>query len=124
MASGASRRNLDEVILPTELHDRAWHGTLDEAPLDLMRAFVFLAFPPDENPQRKLACQLELSPEAFAAQSARCGSEQLEITERVMQGLCESGLEVDTERFEVAMAELPCRPTPTDLEALRAEVSR
>lgn len=116
--------SVDEVVLPTALHDRAWHATLDEAPLDLMRAFVFLAFPPDETPQRKLACQLELSPEAFAVQSARCGTEQLEIIERVLQGLCESSVEVDTTRIELAMAELPCRPTPTDLAALRAEVSR
>jgi hypothetical protein len=116
--------SVEEVVLPTELRDRTWTATLDEAPLDLMRAFVFLAFPPDEDPQLKLACQLELSPEAFAAQSARCGTEQLEITERVLQGLCESGVEVDTARFELAMAELPCRPTPTDLDALRTEVSR
>lgn len=115
---------IDEIVLPTELRDRAWFATLDEAPLDLNRAFVFLAFPPDETAQPKLACRLSLSPEAFDAQSERCGVEQLEITERVLQRLCESGVELDTDRVERAMVELPCRPTPTELEALLTEVSR
>lgn len=107
----------DAEALATERHEGVWRAVV--TPGRATRFFAFLAHP---TAPEAVECDLAFSSAAITERASRCGEAQLPHVAEGLRELCVR----EAEPFDLdrALRDLPCHPTPADLQTLFPELSR